>query len=175
MYLQLAALLEMSQDGSVVVNLLNNSSIGSAILLIQGPVKFLKDFFDLPNCAFDLPNRTMVFGFSIVLGLAFAGYSQNAGFAANNNSSASNELSRLSESKILNAGFVCVEKVYNSELMAPYDVLQHSYYRDPQNYIRCFIVTPDGKPFVTSEGIRITPDYSFAKERFFYAFSRFDL
>jgi len=64
--------------------------------------------------------------------------------------------------QILNAGFVCVEKVYNSELMAPYDVLQHSYYRDPKNYIRCFIVTPDGKPFVTSEGIRITPDYSFA-------------
>jgi len=64
--------------------------------------------------------------------------------------------------KILHAGFVCVEKVYNSELMAPYDILQHSYYRDPKNYIRCFIVTPDGKPFVTSEGIRITPDYSFA-------------
>ncbi len=27
---------------------------------------------------------------------------------------------------VLNAGFVCVEKVYNSELMAPYDVLQHT-------------------------------------------------
>ena len=53
--------------------------------------------------------------------------------------------------KILNAGFVCVEKVYNSELMAPYDVLQHSLSRDSTNYIRCFIVTPDGKPFVTFE------------------------
>jgi transcriptional regulator GlxA family with amidase domain len=65
-------------------------------------------------------------------------------------------------SKILNAGFVCVEKVYNSELMAPYDVLQHSLFRDSTNYIRCFIVTPDGKPFVTFEGIRIIPDYAFA-------------
>jgi transcriptional regulator GlxA family with amidase domain len=62
---------------------------------------------------------------------------------------------------VLNAGFLCVEKVYNSELMAPYDVLQHTVFRDPENYIRCFIVTPDGKPFVTFEGIRITPDYSF--------------
>lgn len=62
----------------------------------------------------------------------------------------------------LHAGFVCVDKVYNSELMAPYDILQHSYYRDQKNYIRCFIVTPDGKPFVTAEGIRITPDYAFA-------------
>ena len=65
-------------------------------------------------------------------------------------------------SGVLNAAFVCVEKVYNSELMAPYDILQHTYYRDDKNYVRCFIVTPDGKPFVTFEGIRITPDYSFA-------------
>jgi transcriptional regulator GlxA family with amidase domain len=62
---------------------------------------------------------------------------------------------------ILNAGFVCVEKVYNSELMAPYDILQHTVYRDSSNYIRCFIVTQDGKPFTTSEGILITPHYSF--------------
>ena len=62
---------------------------------------------------------------------------------------------------ILNAGFVCVDKVYNSELMAPYDILQHTVYRDSSNYIRCFIVTPDGKPFTTSEGIVIKPHYSF--------------
>lgn len=62
---------------------------------------------------------------------------------------------------ILNAGFVCVEKVYNSELMAPYDIFQHTVYRDPNNYIRCFVVTPDGQPFLTSEGIKITPHYSF--------------
>lgn len=62
---------------------------------------------------------------------------------------------------VLNAGFVCVEKVYNSELMAPYDILQHTVYRDAENYVRCFIVTPDGQPFVTFEGIQVTPDYSF--------------
>lgn len=62
---------------------------------------------------------------------------------------------------VLNAGFVCVEKVFNSELMAPYDIFQHTIFRDTDNYIRCFIVTPDGQPFVTFEGIRITPDYSF--------------
>ena len=63
---------------------------------------------------------------------------------------------------VLNAGFICVDGVYNSELMAPYDILQHTVYRDSLNYVRCFIVTPDGKPFVTFEGIRITPDYSIA-------------
>ena len=62
---------------------------------------------------------------------------------------------------VLNAAFLCVDGVYNSELMAPYDVLQHSVFRDSSNYIRCFIVTPDGKPFVTFEGITITPHYAF--------------
>jgi transcriptional regulator GlxA family with amidase domain len=62
---------------------------------------------------------------------------------------------------VLNAAFVCVDKVFNSELMAPYDIFQHTLYRDSENYIRCFIVTPDGKSFVTFEGIRVTPDYSF--------------
>jgi transcriptional regulator GlxA family with amidase domain len=62
---------------------------------------------------------------------------------------------------VLNAAFVCVDGVFNSELMAPYDVLQHSVYRDPDNHVRCFIVTPDGRPFETFEGIAITPDFSF--------------
>jgi len=77
-------------------------------------------------------------------------YQKNLFAQSNNNST-----------KILNAAFVCVDGVYNSELMAPYDVLQHTFYRDSTNYVRCFIVTPDSKPIVTFEGIRITPDYSF--------------
>ncbi len=62
---------------------------------------------------------------------------------------------------VLNAGFVCTAGVFNSELMAPYDVLQHSIYRDPDNYIRCFIVTETGEPFVSAEGITIQAHYSF--------------
>ncbi|MFQ5600348.1 MAG: DJ-1/PfpI family protein [Candidatus Krumholzibacteriia bacterium] len=62
---------------------------------------------------------------------------------------------------VLNAGFVCTPGVYNSELMAPYDVLQHSVYRDSLNYIRCFIVTETGEPFVSAEGITIGAHHSF--------------
>jgi len=63
---------------------------------------------------------------------------------------------------VLNAAFLCTEKVYNSELMAPYDVLQHTVFRDKENYINCFVVTPDGKPFITFEGLKIDAHYSFA-------------
>jgi len=83
--------------------------------------------------------------------LVFLNTSHKNAFSQSNNNS----------TKILNAAFLCVDGVYNSELMAPYDVLQHTFYRDSTNYIRCFIVTPDGKPIVTFEGIGITPDYSF--------------
>jgi transcriptional regulator GlxA family with amidase domain len=62
---------------------------------------------------------------------------------------------------VLNAAFVCLDGVFNSELMAPYDVLQHSVFRDQDNHIRCFIVSPDGAPFETFEGITIDPHYSF--------------
>jgi len=66
-----------------------------------------------------------------------------------------------SDTGVLNAAFLCVDGVFNSELMAPYDVFQHSVFRDSLNYIECFIVTPDGKPFKTFEGITVTPQYSF--------------
>lgn len=62
---------------------------------------------------------------------------------------------------VLNAAFVCTPGVFNSELMAPYDVLQHTLYRDEENYIRTFVVSETGEPFVTAEGITVTPHYSF--------------
>ena len=64
--------------------------------------------------------------------------------------------------QVLNAAVLCVDGVFNSELMAPYDVLQHSVFRDSLHYIRPFIVTPNGQPFITFEGITITPHHSFA-------------
>lgn len=63
--------------------------------------------------------------------------------------------------EVLQAGFVTTAGVYNSELMAPYDVLEHTRYRDEENYILCSVITEDGKPFSTSEGITITPHFSF--------------
>ena len=61
----------------------------------------------------------------------------------------------------LYAAFVAVDGVYNSELMAPYDVLQHSVFRDSVNYIEPYLVTPDGSELTTFEGLKIIPHYSF--------------
>jgi transcriptional regulator GlxA family with amidase domain len=64
-------------------------------------------------------------------------------------------------SGVLKAGFVCTPGVFNTELVAPYDVLQHSVYRDSLNYIECFVVTETGAGFESAEGIRIGAHYSF--------------
>ncbi len=53
-----------------------------------------------------------------------------------------------------------VDGVYNSELMAPYDVLQHTVFHARPG-IEVFTVSPGGQPVTTFEGIRITPAYSF--------------
>ncbi|MDA8017167.1 MAG: DJ-1/PfpI family protein [Thermoanaerobaculia bacterium] len=64
--------------------------------------------------------------------------------------------------KIRNALFVVVDGVYNSELMAPYDVLQHSIFRDESDYVATAVVSPDGEPVTTFEGLVVDAHYSFA-------------
>jgi len=60
----------------------------------------------------------------------------------------------------LRAAFLVVDGVYNSELMAPYDVLQHTIFHTKPG-IEVFTVSPDGAPVTTFEGLRLTPDHSF--------------
>ena len=65
-------------------------------------------------------------------------------------------------SQLLQAGILVVDGVYNTELMAPYDVLQHTiYHAAPYPGIRVFTVSPDGSPIKTAEGLIIEPDFSF--------------
>ena len=45
------------------------------------------------------------------------------------------ELPSAVNPEILSAGFVITDHVFNSELMAPYDVLHHSIFRDEDRYI----------------------------------------
>lgn len=63
--------------------------------------------------------------------------------------------------RVRQALFVVAEGVYNSELMAPYDVLQHTIFRDETDYMQTAIVSKDGGSIVTFEGITIEAHYSF--------------
>ena len=67
----------------------------------------------------------------------------------------------LPRDRPLRAGFLVVDGVYNTELAAPYDVLQHTAFHTKPG-IEVFTVSPDGQPLTTFEGLRIAPRYSFA-------------
>ncbi len=66
-------------------------------------------------------------------------------------------------SRQLNAAFLVVNGVYNSELIAPMDVLQHTVFHD-EHGIKVFTVSGAKEPITTFEGLKIIPDYSFESD-----------
>jgi putative intracellular protease/amidase len=61
----------------------------------------------------------------------------------------------------LRAGILVLNGVYNTELAAPFDVLHHTQFHTKPG-MQVFTVSPDGQPVTTFEGLRITPNHSFA-------------
>ena len=63
----------------------------------------------------------------------------------------------------LNAAFLVVDGVYNSELMAPMDVLQHTVFHTEKG-IKVFTVAERKDVITTFEGLRLIPDYGFSSD-----------
>ncbi|MFT5618348.1 MAG: hypothetical protein ACI85I_001581, partial [Arenicella sp.] len=61
------------------------------------------------------------------------------------------EITPLLPKKKLTAGFLAIDGVYNSELFAPYDILQHSIFHTKPG-IETFIVSPTMEKIMTFEG-----------------------
>ncbi len=68
-------------------------------------------------------------------------------------------LSAVEEPKQMQVGFLALQHVYNSELMAPYDVFHHTIFHTKPG-MRVFTVSTDGKEITTFEGLRLQPDYT---------------
>ena len=64
------------------------------------------------------------------------------------------------ERPIRTIGFLVLDGVYNSELVAPYDVLHHLRFR-MDDAPEVFTVAPEKKPITSFEGLVLTPHYSF--------------
>ena len=69
----------------------------------------------------------------------------------------------VAEGRNFNAAFLMIEGVYNSELMAPYDIFQHTIFHT-EGGIKVFTVSEKMDTVTTFEGLRILPDYSFDSE-----------
>lgn len=69
----------------------------------------------------------------------------------------------VARGQAFNAAFLMIEGVYNSELMAPYDIFQHTIFHT-EGGINVFTVAETLDPITTFEGLQIIPNYSFESE-----------
>lgn len=65
--------------------------------------------------------------------------------------------------KVLNVAFLIVDGVYNSELVAPMDILHHTVFHTEKG-MKVFTVAPSVQPILSFEGLRIIPDYSYSSD-----------
>ena len=60
-----------------------------------------------------------------------------------------------------NVGFLIMDGTYNTEFTAPFDIFQHTIYRDSIKAMNVFTVANTDDPIRTFEGVRIIPDYNY--------------
>ena len=63
-----------------------------------------------------------------------------------------------------NVGFLIMDGTYNTELTAPFDIFQHTIFRENIKAMNVFTVANTDKPIITFEGMRILPDFNYLKD-----------
>ena len=64
-----------------------------------------------------------------------------------------------------NVAFLIMEGVYNTELTAPYDIFQHTIFRDRIKAMNVFTVANTDEPITTFEGMRLLPDFNYLQDK----------
>ncbi len=63
-----------------------------------------------------------------------------------------------------NVAFLIMDGVYNTELTAPYDIFQHTIFRDSIKAMNTFLVADKMDPVRSFEGMRILPDFNYLED-----------
>jgi len=63
-----------------------------------------------------------------------------------------------------NVAFLIMDGVYNTELTAPFDIFQHTIFREGIKPMNTFLVAKTKEPIVTFEGIKILPDFDYTTD-----------
>ncbi|NHF57911.1 glutamine amidotransferase [Flavobacteriaceae bacterium TP-CH-4] len=63
-----------------------------------------------------------------------------------------------------NVAFLIMNGTYNTEFTAPYDIFQHTQYRQNIKAMNTFIVANTLEPITTFEGVRILPDFDYTQD-----------
>jgi len=65
------------------------------------------------------------------------------------------------DEEVYNVALLIMDGVYNTELTAPYDIFQHTIFREGIRPMKTFTVAATREPVTTFEGMRILPDLSY--------------
>jgi len=60
-----------------------------------------------------------------------------------------------------NVAFLIMDGVYNTELTAPFDIFQHTIFRENIKAMNVFMVANTDQPITSFEGMRILPDFNY--------------
>ena len=63
-----------------------------------------------------------------------------------------------------NVAFLIMEGTYNTEFTAPYDIFQHTQFREKIKAMNTFTVANTRAPVTTFEGVRILPDFDYTRD-----------
>lgn len=63
-----------------------------------------------------------------------------------------------------NVGFLIMDGVFNTELTAPFDIFQHTIFRDSIKAMNTFTIADTDAPIKTFEGLKIIPDFNYLKD-----------
>ena len=63
-----------------------------------------------------------------------------------------------------NVAFLIMDGTYNTEFTAPFDIFQHTQYREGIKAMNTFTVANTLDPITTFEGVRILPDFDYTKD-----------
>tara|TARA_B100000809_G_scaffold167653_1_gene165034 strand:+ start:28448 stop:29203 length:756 start_codon:yes stop_codon:yes gene_type:complete len=63
-----------------------------------------------------------------------------------------------------NVAFLIMDGTFNTELTAPFDIFQHTIFRENIKAMNVFTVANTDKAITTFEGMRILPDYNYLKD-----------
>ena len=83
---------------------------------------------------------------------------------------AETQISEAEESRLqlapdrYNVAFLIMDGVYNTELTAPYDIFQHTQYREGIKAMNVFTVANTHTAIRTFEGMRLLPDFNYVKD-----------
>ena len=63
-----------------------------------------------------------------------------------------------------NVAFLIMDGVYNTELTAPFDIFQHTIFREGIKSMNTFLVADTDEPVTSFEGIRLLPDFNYLSD-----------